>query len=344
MRFRRGAPGRSAKVDGARVEQAFSLAFSALLEDDPERAEQALAAVVQQDSTQIEVYLALGQLYRRRGEIGRAIRIHQNLLLRSDLAWEDRERALRGLARDFRKGGFLQRALSAYEELRDHRPRDPEALSALARLRADVRDFDAAFDAQRRLARSTGVSDRGSEARLWLEKSEALAAEGRNDEARRALGKCLRSDPELTQAWERLAELEAERGKNKKALTAWQKALALDRRVAARVYPRLEASWVALGRARQFELDLREELSLRPEHGEARLALSRVLAARGEVEAALAELEALFEREPERLDAHAARARLLLGAGREAEAGKALAELLDVLERQGLLLPREELA
>jgi Flp pilus assembly protein TadD len=69
-----------------------------------------------------------------------------------------------------------------------------------------------------------------------------------------------------------------------------------------------------------------------------------VLAARGEVEAALAELEALFEREPERLDAHAVRARVLLGAGREAEAAKALAELLDVLERQGALLPREELA
>jgi lipopolysaccharide biosynthesis regulator YciM len=344
MRFRRGGPGRTTKVDGARVEQAFSLALSALLEDDPERAEQALAAVVQQDSTQIEVYLLLGQLYRRRGEIGRAIRIHQNLLLRSDLAWEHRERALRGLARDFRKGGFLQRALSAYEELRDHRPRDPEALSALARLRADVRDFDAAFDAQRRLARSTGVSDRGAEARLWLEKSEALAAEGRSDEARRALAKCLRCDPARVQAWERLAELEAERGKSKKALTAWQKALALDRRVAARVYPRLEASWAALGHARQFELELREELSLRPEHGEARLALSRALAARGEVEAALAELEALFEREPERLDAHAARARVLLGAGREAEACKALAELLDVLERQGALLPREELA
>jgi len=316
----------------------------AVLEDDLPRAEQALVAVVQQDSSQIEIYLALGLLYRRRGEIGRAIRIHQNLLLRSDLAWPHRERALRGLARDFRKGGFLQRAISAYEELRDHRPRDPEALSALARLRADVRDFDAAFDAQRRLARSTGVSDRGAEARLWLEKSEALAAEGRSDEARRALAKCLRCDPALVQAWERLAELEAERGKNKKALAAWQKALALDRRVAARVYPRLEASWAALGRARQFELELREELSLRPEHGEARLALSRVLAARGEVEAALAELEALFEREPERLDAHAARARVLLGAGREAEAGKALAELLDVLERQGLLLPREELA
>jgi DNA-binding SARP family transcriptional activator len=72
--------------------------------------------------------------------------------------------------------------------------------------------------------------------------------------------------------------------------------------------------------------------------------LAQALAARGEVEAALAELDALLEREPERLDAHAARARILLGAGREAEAGKALAELLDLLERRGALVAREELA
>jgi lipopolysaccharide biosynthesis regulator YciM len=343
MRFRRGGSGRSTKVDVARVEQAFRLALGAMLEDDLERAEQALAAVVQDDSSQIEVYLALGQLYRRRGEIGRAIRIHQNLLLRSDLASDHRERALRGLARDFRKGGFLQRAISAFEELRDRRPKDPEALAALARLRADVRDFDSAFEAHHRLARVTGDKGRGLEARLWLEKSDMLAAEGRNDAARRALGKCLRCEPSLAAAWLKLGELEAERGKPKKALAAWKKALAADRRVASQVYPKLEAAWAALGRAREFEAELRAALAQRPDDAEARLALARTLAARGEGTAALAELEALFERSPERLDAHAARARVLLGEGRDAEATKALAELLDVLERTGALVPREEL-
>jgi lipopolysaccharide biosynthesis regulator YciM len=344
MRFRRGGTGRSTKVDVARVEQAFRVALGALLEDDADRAEQALAAVVQEDSTQIEVYLALGQLYRRRGEIGRAIRIHQNLLLRSDLAPEHRERALRGLARDFRKGGFLQRAISAFEELRDRRPRDPEALAALARLRADVRDFDAALDAHHRLVGATRQDGSAAEARLWFERSEALVAEGKGDAARRALGKCLRCDPGMGVAWFRLGELEAERGKHKKALSAWKKALAADRRAAARIYPRLESAWAALGRAREFETELRSELAQRPDDAEARLALARTLAARGQGEQALAELEALFEREPDRLAAHAARARILLGEGRDAEASKALAELLDVLERQGALVAREELA
>ena len=343
MRFRRGGPGRSQTLDPGRVEAAFRDALGALLEEDLAGAEPPLAELVRSDSTQIEAYLALGQLYRRRGEISRAIRIHQNQLLRSDLAPAHRERALRGLARDFRKGGFLTRAISAYEELRDRSPRDAEALAALARLRADARDFDGALDAQRALARLTRTDGRPAEAQLWLEKAEAAQAEGRSDEARRALAKCLRLDASLAAAWLRLGELEAERGKSKKALAAWQRALAVDRRVGARVYPRLEATFAALGRPREFESTLRAHLAAYAEDAVARLALARSLAARGDADAALAELDVLLEREPERLDAHAARARMLLAEGRDAEATKALAELLDVLERQGALVEREAL-
>jgi len=343
VRFRRGGPGRSQPVDAARVEAAFRRAFGALLDDDFDDAEAALAELVRDDSTQLEVYLALGQLYRRRGEISRAIRVHQNLLLRNDLVPAHRERALRGLARDFVKGGFLTRAITAYEELCDRVPRDPEALAALARLRADARDFDGALDAQRRLARATGQDGRRAEAQLWLERGQSARAEGRSDEARRALAKCVRRDPGLAEAWLCLGELEAERGKPKKALAAFERALAADRGVADRVHPRLEATLATLGRPAELETRLRAHVAADPGDTGARLALARTLAARGEADAALAELEPLLEREPERLELHAARARVLLAEGRDAEASKALAELLDALERQGALVAREAL-
>jgi lipopolysaccharide biosynthesis regulator YciM len=317
--------------------------LSALLEDDLDGAEAALAALVRDDSSQIEVYLLLGQLYRRRGEIARAIRVHQNLLLREDLGDAHRERALRGLARDFRKGGFLTRAIAAYEELRDRCPRDPETLAALARLRADARDFDGALDAQRRWARVSGEDGRPGEAALWLERSEAERAEGRVDTARRALAKSLKLARDQGPAWLRLGELEAERGKPKKAVAAWRKALEADRRVAAAVYPQLEAALSELGRSAQYEGDLRARVEADPHDAGARLALSRSLATRGEAGAALEEIEALLTHEPERLDLHAARARLLLVAGREGEAAKALGALVEVLERSGLLVPREPL-
>jgi lipopolysaccharide biosynthesis regulator YciM len=343
VRFRRGGSGRSRTVDTARLEAAFREALSALLDEEPDRAEAALAAVVQDDSSQVEVYLALGQLYRRRGEIGRAIRVHQNLLLRSDLDDEHRERALRGLARDFRKGGFLTRAIAAWEELRDRSPRDAETLAALARLRADTRDFDGALDAHRRWARASGENGKPGEAALWLERAEAHAAEGRADEARRALAKSLKLAPGQARAWLRLGELEAERGKPKKALAAWKKALAADRRLGEVVYPRLEATLTEMGRAEQYERDLRARLEVEAEDAGARLALARCLGARGETAAALEEIEGLLAGDPERLDVQAARARLLLAAGREGEAAKALGALVSTLERGGLLAPREPL-
>lgn len=118
----------------------------------------------------------------------------------------------------------------------------------------------------------------------------------------------------------------------------------VDRRRAAAIYPRLEATYAALGRPREFEEQMRALLEERPADAEARLALARALAARGEAEPALAEVRAVLEREPENPKAHTALARVLLAEGREAEAAKAFAEFLDLLERRGSLEPREPLA
>ena len=103
-------------------------ALLALLDRDLERAEEILAAVVRRDSEATWSYLALARLWRERGEVGRAIRLHQNLCLRLDPASALGRAALLDLAADFRQGGFLRRALAAYEELLE---RDPRCVAAL---------------------------------------------------------------------------------------------------------------------------------------------------------------------------------------------------------------------
>jgi lipopolysaccharide biosynthesis regulator YciM len=320
------------------------MALRRVLDDDLDAAEDILSRVVRSDSDQIDAYLALARLYRRRGETGRAIRLHQNLLLRTDLPASVRDEALLGLAGDFRQGGFLQRAIAAYEEVLDRRPRERSALRALIRLHADVREFPRALELSRRLARVEGRDGRTEEARLLVESAEAAHAEGRSEDARRAIKKALRRDPRDARAWIQLGSLEAERGRGKRALAAWRKVPDVDRRRAAAIYPRLEATYAALGRPREFEEQMRALLEERPADAEARLALARALAARGEAEPAIAEVRAVLEREPENLKAHTALARVLLAEGREAEASKAFAEFLDLLERRGSLEPREPLA
>jgi lipopolysaccharide biosynthesis regulator YciM len=321
-------------------------ALLAVLDRELDEAERLITAAVQLDSTGVEPYLALARLYRMRGEIGRAIRMHQNLLLRSDLDRDQTVAALAELAADFQRGGFLQRAIASWDEVLAHDPKHRHALRALVSLTADVRDFPRAIAMAKRLTKQVGpdAGDAPSEAELLVAAAEHAHAEGRSDDARKAAKRALRRDPRSVGAWIALGEIEAERGRTKAALAAWSQVPLLDRRAAARVYPRLEATFAAAGRARDFEAYLAERIGERPDDPHARIALARTLAARGAADEAVAALRDLLERDPDDLEARVTLGRILVSEGRDAEAAKAYAELLDVLERRGLPRRMESLA
>lgn len=323
------------------ADAAMREALRRVLDGDADAAEALLAGAVRADSEDPGAYLALAGLYRSRGEIGRAIRMHQNLLLRRELDAETRDEALLGLAADFQKGGFLQRAIAAYEELLERRPRERSALRALVRLHADVRAHDRAIELARRLARVEGRDGRVEEAGLWVESAEAAHAEGRSDDARRAVKRALRRDARNTRAWSLLGALEAERGRAKRALAAWRRVPEIDRRSGPALYGRIEATYAAVGRPREYESFLGELLERRPSDVEARLALAHALSARGATKEAAAEIQRVLERDGESLRAHAALARLRLGEQDERGALEGLRSLLDVLERRGWLVPPE---
>jgi lipopolysaccharide assembly protein B len=327
----RGVRGRDAGGHGA--DAAIRRALRAVLDHDLDAAEARLGEAVRADSDQVDAYLALAQLFRQRGEIGRAIHLHQNLLLRRDLDADARFEALLGLADDFREGGFLRRAIAAYEEVLAHRPRHARALRALVRLLADAREQRRAIELARRLARVDGAAAAGLEAGLWTDLAEAERAEGHTEAARKALRRALRADPHHVRAWIALGETEAELGRAKRALGAWRRVPGLDRRAGATVYPRLAATFAALGRAREFETLLEALLASDPDDADARLALARAMAARGAVEDGLAQVRLVLDRDPAHLGAHAALGRMLLAEGREAEVAKAHEALLDVLEQ-----------
>jgi len=319
------------------ADAALREALLALLDRDTDRAEELLASVARRDSSAPFAYLALAKLYRARGEVGRAIRIHQNLLLQLDAGSEAGRLALLDLAADFRQGGFLRRAIAAYEEVLGREPRNAAALRGLVALLAEARDHARAIEMARRLARVEGRDASGEEARLRIEMARAAAAEGRSGEARRAVKQALRKDRGCAAAWILLGELEAERGKPRAALAAWARVPRMDRASGPLVYPQLEATFAALGRARDYEGWLRDLLAEAPDDAAARLALARTLASRGDVEDAIAELRGCLAADAEDLAARAALGRLLLSESRDPEAVKEYAELLDVLERRGPL-------
>lgn len=316
-----------------------------MLDGDLEQSERLLAKLVQDDSERIDVYLLLARLYRRRGEIGRAIRIHQNLLLRPGLAPPLHTRALRGLALDFQQGGFLRRAHTAWRDYLKLRPRDREGLAALAQIAADLHEFKSARALTRKLAKLEGRPVGPDEAGLLLKQARAARTRERESEAARLYARALRADPGSMRACLALAEFEAARGRNRQALGAFEQAIALQRPLPASAYPKLEALFREMDKAQDYPALLRKLLNARPEDPVLQIAWIEYLATagRGDPGAALRYAARAIDRAPDSLPLQAARARILLAEGRDSEAAKALADMLRLLEASGRLGPQERL-
>ncbi|WP_454006515.1 lipopolysaccharide assembly protein LapB [Alcaligenes sp. Marseille-Q7550] len=121
-----------------------------LLNEEPDRAIDAFVEVAKLDPETTELHFALGILFRRRGEMERAIRVHQSLLSRADLPAADRENAQFQIAQDFLKAGMLDRAEAAFEAVRETRFAVP-AMRALIRIYESEHDWPRAIEAVRRL-------------------------------------------------------------------------------------------------------------------------------------------------------------------------------------------------
>ena len=322
------------------VDATLRAALLAVLDRDLGKAEVLLTRAVRIDSEATEPYQALARLFRMRGEVGRAIRIHQNLLLRADLRTERGLSVLADLAEDFQRGGFLRRAIASYQEVVSHDSRHRRALGALVALLSDAREFDRAIEMERRLARVEGRSAGVGEARLRVEMARAARAEGRASAALRSVKKALRKDRSSVEAWVVLGEVESDRGRSKAALDAWKRVPDIDRRSGGRVYPRLESTYASLGKPESYEVYLRELLEAQPDDTAARLALARALAARGDTATAVGELRRMLGRQPDDLEVRGTLGRILIAEHRDPEAVKEYAELLDVLERRAAAPPR----
>ena len=105
---------RSARLDkenqGHRLSRNYVAGINFLLSEQPDKAVDLFIEMLQVDEETLETHLALGNLFRQRGEVERAIRIHQNLVARPHLTYEQRNLAMLELARDFIAAGLLDRA------------------------------------------------------------------------------------------------------------------------------------------------------------------------------------------------------------------------------------------
>ncbi len=298
-----------------------------VLAGDLPAAESALAEAARVDSTSSDVYLALANVYRLRGDIGRAIQIHQNLLLRADIGLELRRDAMLGLAQDFRAGGFLKRSAAAFQDLLELEPDNLQALHALERIRVDAGDWNGALEVRKRIGNRDPATLKVS-AHLWTGLGRAAVARGQDADARKAFKRALATDADCAEAYIALGDQCLRESSWKKASGLFRRALSTHPAIGTLLYPRLSEVHAKLGDPAGFEALLRDRLDAMPDDREASLWLARTLATLKRVDDALGILRRLLDRDPGCLAAHAEIGRILLVEHRDEDARKAFEELL----------------
>jgi lipopolysaccharide biosynthesis regulator YciM len=118
-----------------------------LLNEQTDQALEHFLEMVRVDDKTIETHFALGSLFRRRGEVDRAIRIHQNIIARPDLAAEQRDQALYSLAKDYLHAGLLDRAENLFSRLSQGSRYQVQALESLCRIYEQEKEWERAIDA-----------------------------------------------------------------------------------------------------------------------------------------------------------------------------------------------------
>jgi lipopolysaccharide biosynthesis regulator YciM len=147
-----------------------------LVTEQPDRALDMFLKLMDANADTIETHFALGSLYRRRGEVERAIRIHQNLLARHALPTEHREQALLALAQDYLRAGLLDRAEGLFQQVSEVPRLRASALDALRLVYERQHDWQQAIGAYRQLARIKAAPPRKVAAHYLCELA-ALAIE-----------------------------------------------------------------------------------------------------------------------------------------------------------------------
>ena len=141
---------RQLRIENRQAPKAYFKGLNYLLNEQQDEAIDAFIEAVQRDPDTSELHFALGNLFRRRGEYERAVRVHEHLLSRADLSRADRDRAQHALSLDFLKAGLLDRAEDALRKLEGTRYEEQAWLTLLT-LHERARDWQQAADTARRL-------------------------------------------------------------------------------------------------------------------------------------------------------------------------------------------------
>jgi lipopolysaccharide biosynthesis regulator YciM len=294
----------------ARESPHYILGLNFLVANQIDLAIEELSRAASLDADALEVHMILGNLYREKGQVGKAITIHQNLLQRPQLSKLEHAYVLLCLGLDYKRGGFVDRALEAFNEVLRLDPKNEYALLNLQKLHEEQHQWTKAYDTRQRLSTlaDTGSRPHSQAILAFLENEIGLEAMRRKDyrEATRRFNSAIDLDARAVPAYLNLGDVRVAQGDEREAAAIWEKVVEVAPDRAYLAFDRLEALAIRTRNPDRFSHLCRRLIEENPQDWRARLALSRHLAGSNQPREALDLLFAALVQNPHALSIHQA--------------------------------------
>jgi lipopolysaccharide biosynthesis regulator YciM len=291
----------------------YMLGLNFLVANQIDQAIDELSKAAEAAGDPLEIHLILGNLYREKGQVGRAIQAHQTLLQRPKLRRLEHANVLLCLGLDYRSGGFVDRAIEAFTEVLKLDPANRYALSNLEKLYEDQHQWDQAYAARQKLAAMSSSGEgteapRHDEVLAFLENEfgqAALKSQNLREAARRfqaAVDRDTRNAPARLS----LGDVLAREGQMADAIAAWEQLIEVSPERAYLAFPRLESAYSKTGAPQRFPALCEKLIAANPQDWRARLALARFTASHGNPTRAIELLFDALSHNPHALALHQA--------------------------------------
>jgi lipopolysaccharide biosynthesis regulator YciM len=222
-----------------------------IINEQPDKAIEVFLKLLEVDGETVEFHLALANLFRRRGEVDRAIRIHQNLIARSTLSDQQRSQALLELGVDYLRSGLLDRAEELFEGLLES-PYKSSAARYLVEVYQDEKDWDKAIACTRIWQENSSNNLQSRIAHYFCQKAEEATLADDLEGAIEQVAFALKEDPNSTHANILKGNLALQQGEYKSAIKAFEHIEKISPQLVSEVLEPMKICYRELGESDKF--------------------------------------------------------------------------------------------
>lgn len=242
----------------------YFLGLNYLINEQPDKAVDVFIKMLEVNTDTVETHLALGNLFRRRGEVDRAIRIHQNLIARPQLLQKQRAQALYELAQDYLRAGVLDRAERLFSELIELGGDVTDSLNNLINIYQQQKDWQQAIATAKKLESLSKIKMNFAIAHYYCELADQSRLDKRYEQARTYLQESLNHDKNCARANIILGQIFFEAAEYQQAIKALRAVYDQDAEYVSEVIGLLGESYKRLGLEGEFVDYLTRHINEKP--------------------------------------------------------------------------------